>query len=1114
MKKTFITRLLAIVLCMAMLATVTPIVAIAETTIDKMVYEANLDYDDFFYMMDFKLELSVYSGTTDFGHDIVWTDITEVRRTDDPTKPLDEWVDLYNEDVNSFEKGYTYKVLMSATLSESYIFDEGLSIESIAGNPSVFEWGGNNTQVFFWVDVNLSDPPASKPLTVSVEMNSIPYGGDIISDVGNDFTMTCNADEADILSRYFGFCAVSDDPFAPIDDWELCGDSDKFEAGRSYAFCYVIALDSYVYNAKTVLDTATITINGKEPDMVDLNSGGGTYVRMYVVFPNIEGLPEMPYNLIVGDTIVTADNASDIFGDGTAAYDSATNTLTIDNADITTSYEWHTQAHNYSSIFANGDLNLVVKGDNKITSEATDANFIDAIHVNGNLTVSGDGGLTVVGGKSNGTVALYSNGSVTIFAEGDYSFVGDVFGAMVYDLLLCPNTIGATVTFEGTNGQSMLCNANADYYDFDIVGDGETILYFDQSKKNLTFTAVANTDYGLTVGDVTVDETNKNDIFGDGTASYDPDAKTLTLNNATIDTWSRVNGWSDAICSKKPLTVVLVGDNVIDMTFAEYTENGYGAAIESYWDVTVTGDGNLTLKDDKIADNFDLTGIYACYNLDFQIDGDFTMDAGVKSGNEISVLYAGNRSVTYSAKNTSISIGDVYYANLFYGYHDVSIKNIDNFTLTTGETTNGTEMVYAIQGKVFIENSGTMTMTSGKSQTVNYGFSCGDCIILNDGDFTLDIGDANDTAYGIGCRDLSVVSGKALTLKTGNSDMGGSQTLNATGMATFMCSGTVNVEAGSGYDQLYALMANDILLTGDAKYTFTTGDSSDFCTDGLYAYNSVRIADEADVTVNIGLTNGYGYYSYAISGTEVVITDAATVDVTAAGAPNGAVFGVQGHWSTEISTYGNVSVKAGDESDVSVGIISNDVTISGTGEGNSIYVEGKDGAFSSLPTFSENAYAITGAKGDETELKEIDIEDFLAYAKVKLTASNTEPSETEPTETESTGTEPTGTEPTGTEPTGTEPTSVEPTGTEPTSVEPTGTEVEPTGTGTEPEELLGDANGDGAVNMKDVLTLRKYLAGMDVSYNASEADVNGDGDVNMKDVLMLRKFLAGLITEL
>ena len=64
------------------------------------------------------------------------------------------------------------------------------------------------------------------------------------------------------------------------------------------------------------------------------------------------------------------------------------------------------------------------------------------------------------------------------------------------------------------------------------------------------------------------------------------------------------------------------------------------------------------------------------------------------------------------------------------------------------------------------------------------------------------------------------------------------------------------------------------------------------------------------------------------------------------------------------------------------------------------------------------------------------------------------------------------------------------------------------------EKLLGDANDDGAVNMKDVLILRKQLAGMSPEINMINADCNEDGDVNMKDVLMLRKFLAGLITEL
>ncbi len=58
----------------------------------------------------------------------------------------------------------------------------------------------------------------------------------------------------------------------------------------------------------------------------------------------------------------------------------------------------------------------------------------------------------------------------------------------------------------------------------------------------------------------------------------------------------------------------------------------------------------------------------------------------------------------------------------------------------------------------------------------------------------------------------------------------------------------------------------------------------------------------------------------------------------------------------------------------------------------------------------------------------------------------------------------------------------------------------------------GDVNGDGSINMKDVLMLRKVLAGVETLSERFEgnADVNGDGGVDMKDVLMLRKILAGV----
>lgn len=39
--------------------------------------------------------------------------------------------------------------------------------------------------------------------------------------------------------------------------------------------------------------------------------------------------------------------------------------------------------------------------------------------------------------------------------------------------------------------------------------------------------------------------------------------------------------------------------------------------------------------------------------------------------------------------------------------------------------------------------------------------------------------------------------------------------------------------------------------------------------------------------------------------------------------------------------------------------------------------------------------------------------------------------------------------------------------------------------------------------------IRKYYAGWDVVINEKNADVNGDGTVDLKDVVILRRYIAG-----
>lgn len=56
----------------------------------------------------------------------------------------------------------------------------------------------------------------------------------------------------------------------------------------------------------------------------------------------------------------------------------------------------------------------------------------------------------------------------------------------------------------------------------------------------------------------------------------------------------------------------------------------------------------------------------------------------------------------------------------------------------------------------------------------------------------------------------------------------------------------------------------------------------------------------------------------------------------------------------------------------------------------------------------------------------------------------------------------------------------------------------------------GDVNGDGVVNSKDLVILRRYLANWNnVEIDESNADVNGDGVVNTKDVVIIKRYLAG-----
>lgn len=56
----------------------------------------------------------------------------------------------------------------------------------------------------------------------------------------------------------------------------------------------------------------------------------------------------------------------------------------------------------------------------------------------------------------------------------------------------------------------------------------------------------------------------------------------------------------------------------------------------------------------------------------------------------------------------------------------------------------------------------------------------------------------------------------------------------------------------------------------------------------------------------------------------------------------------------------------------------------------------------------------------------------------------------------------------------------------------------------------GDANGDNLVDVKDVISIRRAIAGgYNVTINEKAANVNGDTKVDVKDAIAIRRFIAG-----
>ena len=286
-------------------------------------------------------------------------------------------------------------------------------------------------------------------------------------------------------------------------------------------------------------------------------------------------MAQTTYNLKIADVDVTSANCSDlsvISGvSGTVKYDPSTKTLTLQNATIQTNTA-------YAIISFIDGLTIKVIGTNNLTAimafhtTATitgggtlnvEIQDYSAIFVNGtNLTIDGctvnakgKDGITGFNGSSE-TLTIKNS---TITAEGEYGSI-DNFASLTLDG--CAITQPAGAAFDAS---------------LHAVALGGAVV----TSKVVISPA---TTYNLYIAGVQVTSANCSDLSVidsvSGTVKYDPSTKTLTLQNATIQT----------------NTYTAIGSNIDGLTIKVIGTNNLMSTLKVYRSATITGGGTLNVE--------------------------------------------------------------------------------------------------------------------------------------------------------------------------------------------------------------------------------------------------------------------------------------------------------------------------------------------------------------------------------------------------------------------------------------------------------------------------------------------------------------------------------------
>ena len=289
------------------------------------------------------------------------------------------------------------------------------------------------------------------------------------------------------------------------------------------------------------------------------------------------------YGIKIAGVDVTSLNSKDLSVidgvDGKMSYNSETKILTMEDVTINTTD-------------FNGILNKNVKGlkinlvgNNTITSSEA------CISISETSTISGSGTLRL---KSSGNCGIYLPSSLAVegiklYAEGEWGIAGQVFQTSGNVLTICNAYV------ESTGSSGSICDLQ------NLVLDGCSITQPEGAEFDAQYHSVLLNDklvtdkvviepdtYGFNIAGVNVTKKNCKDLSVidgvDGKMSYNPETKTLTMEDVTINVDDNSGIWNSSV---KDLKIVLAGNNIITSS---------SSCIKIDKTSTISGSGTLILK--------------------------------------------------------------------------------------------------------------------------------------------------------------------------------------------------------------------------------------------------------------------------------------------------------------------------------------------------------------------------------------------------------------------------------------------------------------------------------------------------------------------------------------